>query len=154
MEVLAVVSTVATLASAVTGYSAARQEGASQAAAARYNAEQAQEQAAITQTQTAADVERQRRENLVRTGQAVAASGAGGGLSGSALDVIASNIQQQELDILNIQQQGKLKERSLLQQAGLDLATAKTAKRTSSVKAAGALLGGTAQAAGRAAPLF
>lgn len=123
------------------------QQANAESAALEYNAELALKNAGITRTETEADVERQKRENFLRTGKTTAAAAATGGLTGSALDVLASNAAQQELDILNIKQQGKLREEAYLSQARLDIAGSKNVKVAGKLAAASTVLTGVADVA-------
>lgn len=142
MAVLPIIAAVASLAGAAVGALGQVQKGRAEADAAIYNANIAKEDATIAASQTEADVARLRRENLVRTGEAVAK----GGVGGSNADLLASNIMEQELDILNTEYQGKLQQRSLLNTANLDLMRADPAIKQSRYAAAGALLGGVSGA--------
>lgn len=144
---LMTIASVTSAISGVVGAIGAIQEGNAAEAAANYNATIARQDAEVSRQQTAADVERQRRENYLRAGATRAASGVSGGLTGSALDIGLSNAAQGELDILNIQQTGALQQRSLLNTASLDEMQGKAASRSSKLKAAGSLLGGASQAA-------
>jgi hypothetical protein len=126
---------------------AALQQGESEAQAAEYNAQKAREEASIVSSQTEADKERARRENLVRSGALRA--GTTGNLTGSSLDLLASNVAQQELDILNIENQGYLERRSLLNSANLyDMSAASSRQsaantsRGSSIASSSAILSG------------
>lgn len=125
----------------------ALQQGEAAESAAQFNATVARQDAQIVKQQTAAEIERTRREGLVRSGAAVAAAGRGGSVTGSTLDVLSSNIAQQELDVLNIGAEGVLKERQLLNTANLDISQGRAAKQASKLQAAGSILGGVSKAA-------
>lgn len=135
------------IAQGVTQAAAITQQSEAQARAAEFNSEIARKNAGIQATQTEADLERTRRENVSRSGSVRAAAGASGGLTGSNLDILASNAAQQELDILNIKQQGKLREQALLQGAKLDIMEAKSTRKAGKLGSAAAILGGAAQTA-------
>lgn len=101
-----------------------QQQAAAQAA--EFNAKIAQENAATVASNTAAEAAKADRERRLRSGANIAGSGGSGNLS--FLDIAMDNAAQEELNILTIKQQGLLKERSYLQQAGLDLAEAQGAR--------------------------
>ena len=115
-------------------------------AAAQYNANMARQDAGIAETQTQADILKTRTEQGVLTGKLKAAAGITGGMTGSNLDILSSNAVQQELDILNIKQQGALKKRGLLSQASLDISAGENAKKQSKLAAAGTILSGIGNA--------
>lgn len=158
---LAIIGTGLSLVGTLTGAAGQATQGVSQqqqyessARASEFNAEVAQRNAGIQRTQTAADIERTRRENFIRAGAARASAGALGGLTGSSLDLISSIAAEQELDVLNIKQQGQLREDALLQGAQLDIFEAKGARvagesavAASKVAAASTVLGGLGKAA-------
>jgi hypothetical protein len=121
-------------------------EGNATNAAAEYNANMARQDAGIAATQTAADIAKTRTTQALETGSLKAKAGITGGMTGSNLDILSSNAVQQELDILNIKQQGALKQRSLLSQASLDTAAGKNAKKQSKLAAAGTMLNGIGNA--------
>lgn len=137
------------------GASAVEAEGVklqseSEARAAEFNANVARRNAGIQETQTQADIERGRREARVRQGSARAAAGALGGLQGSALDILASNAAQQELDIMTVKQQGALRKQALLEGSQLDIFRAQTSRQAGKLGSAAAMLRGTAQLFARA----
>lgn len=115
-------------------------------AAAEYNANMARQDAGIAQTQTVADIQKTRTQQEQVTGTLKANAGVLGGMTGSNLDILSSNAVQQELDILNIKQQGELKKRGLLSEASLDVAAGKNAKKQSKLAAAGTMLQGIGNA--------
>lgn len=144
---LIAVAAVAAAGSAVMGAAGAKQQANAEAGAAQFNASIAREDAAISETQTQANIDRQGRENIARRGSQVAAAGASGGLSGSSFDIISDSVVQQELDILNIRHQGDLQKRGLLNTAGLEDARAKNVKKAGNIAAASQLLGGVSKVA-------
>lgn len=119
-----------------------------------YNANTAREDAGIAATQTTADVAKARTSQALDTGKFKAAAGVTGGMTGSNLDILSSNAVQQELDILTIKQQGALTQRSLLNQAGIDIAGAENAKKQSRLEAAAAMLGSASKAAATASSSY
>ena len=122
------------------------QQSEAQARASEFNARVAREKAQLQKAQTAADVERQRRESRLRLGAVRAAAGAQGGITGSALDIIASSAVQEELDILNIQQAGQVAEQDILTGARLDVLEAEQARTAGKIGAASQILGGVTSA--------
>lgn len=123
-------------------------QGNADMAAAEYNANIARQDAGIAASQTAADIAKTRNEQKQVEGQLKARAGVLGGLTGSNLDILSSNAVQQELDILNIKQQGALKQRALLNEASLQLAAGQNAKKQSKLQAAATMLEGTGKAIG------
>ncbi len=127
-----VVSTVGTVmtigsvvGSAVSGMNAAKQQAASEAGAARFNADVAQQNIGITKAQTDQQVkDLQRTQYLARGTNVANAGGSGLGLSGSSLDVLADNAAQGQLDILNTKYQGDLTVRGYQNSANLDISQA------------------------------
>lgn len=106
----------------------AREQARSEEAAAQTNALLAKKNADIQFYQTRANVAKVRRESRSIQGSSVAAAGALSSLSGSNLDILASNAAQLKLEELNVQQQGNVREVALRQGAQLDLITAGNAK--------------------------
>jgi hypothetical protein len=133
---------------AATAVSVSQQAEAAEEAA-EFNARIGRRNADIQAEQTRSDVERARREGLVRSGAVRAAAGAAGGLEGSALDIAGSSAAQQELDILNIGKQGKLREEALLQGAQLDILRAQGERRAGQAGTAATLLSGAGTLATR-----
>ncbi|TXH10048.1 MAG: hypothetical protein E6R04_06350 [Spirochaetes bacterium] len=141
---------------AVQNANAARVEGAAQqaqleaqASASRFNAEVAKQNAAITAEQTKANLEKADRERRIRLGRNVAAASASGTGAGSFGDILQSSSAQEELNLLTIRSEGLLKERSYLQNAALDTASAQNAlnqvplvKSAAKTKSASAILSG------------
>lgn len=119
-----------------------KQQAESQARAAEFNAEQAQEKAGIQRTQTKADVERAGREARSRAGSSRAAAGALGGI-GDFGDVLESNAIQDELDILTIKQRGAVAEKDLLTGARLNIMEAQSSRQAGKIGSAAAILRGT-----------
>lgn len=112
----------------------------SSAAASKANAQIAANNAAIAESQTEAQLERQRKVGLITSGAARAVAGSRGLGTGSAYDILSDNAAQQELDLLNIKYEGLLKKTGYLQTAALDKANAKSTRRNMPYLAGGKLL--------------
>ena len=147
--ILGAVGTAAMVVSGATQAAGIGQQARAQAQAAEFNAQAGQEKAGIQRTQTSADIERQKREARARQGAARAAAGASGSLEGSSLDILESNAIQEELDILNIKQQGAVAEKDLLTGARLDILESKNARASGKLGSAAAILGTTAKVANK-----
>jgi hypothetical protein len=115
-------------------------------AADQYNADMARQDAGIAATQTTADIAKSRASAESTNGTLKANAGLTGGLTGSNLDILSSNAVQQELDVLNLKQQGAIQQRNLLSQASLDVAAGSNAKKQSKLAAAGTILNGIGNA--------
>ena len=120
-----------------------------QAQANEFNANVARENAKIVEGQTAAALSKADRERRMRLGANIAAGGASGTGVSSAGDILQSNSAQEELNLLTIKSEGLLKERSYLQNAALDDASALNTrnqiplvKSAAKSKSAAALLSG------------
>lgn len=132
---------------AVSAISAIRQGQAAKAAAA-YNAQIGEQNAAVAR-QEAADAARQAdREKYLRLGAIRAAQGHAGGAGdeGSVLDVLADVAAQSELDRQNIIYRGELKARGYANTAALDTFSGQNAQSASYLKAGTELLSGGANA--------
>lgn len=116
-----------------------------QARAAEFNASVAQEKAGLQKAQTQSDVASQKREARARAGKAKAAAGGLGGVEGSVLDILASNAVQEELDILTLQQRGKVAEKDILTGARLDILEAQQARSGGGLASASSILGGVSK---------
>lgn len=88
-----------------------------------FNARIARENAALVGKQTAAQLEQADRDRRLRVGANIASGGASG--IGQSFDILQSSAAQEELNLLNIQSEGLLKQRSFQQSASLDTASAK-----------------------------
>jgi preprotein translocase subunit YajC len=126
------------------GFSAL-QKGMAESQSHSYNSRVAAENARIAREQTAQQVEQEKRQNYLRTGAAVARSG---GMTGSAMDIIADNIAQQELNILNIKHTGLMKERSYSMESKFERRQASSAKIGSLMNAGSAILTGVSKIGG------
>ena len=93
-----------------------------QAQADAFNADIMERNARIVEGQTQAAIEKEDRQKRLRLGNQIA-QGSVGGLSGSALDIIRDNTEQEVLNILTIKQQGLLESQSLKEQAALTRAS-------------------------------
>lgn len=129
--------------SSVMQAAAIRQQSEVSARASIYNAEIGKRNAQIQETKTRADVQSARRNARAMQGAARAAAGVTGGLQGSALDILASNAAQQELDVLNIRQQGELQKTAFLEGAQLDTMRARSARTAGRIGSAASILRGT-----------
>lgn len=110
---------------AIKAESAAQQaQLAAQAQANEFNANVARENAKIVEAQTAAELSKADRERRMRLGANIAAGGASGVGVSSAGDILQSNAAQEELNLLTLKSEGLLKQRSYLQNAALDEASA------------------------------
>ena len=118
--------------------SAQQAQLAAQASANEFNAKVARENAAIVEGQTQANLSKADRERRLRLGANIAAGGASGVGMDSAMDILQSNSAQEELNLLTLKSEGLLKQRSYLQNAGLDEASAaNTRNQIPLVKSAG-----------------
>jgi hypothetical protein len=111
---------------------------AAQAQASEFNARVARENAAIVEGQTKAATDKANRERVLRLGANIASAGASGTGLDSAMDILQSNSAQEELNLLTLKSEGLLKQRSYLQNASLDDASAaNTRNQIPLVKSAG-----------------
>lgn len=132
----------------VSAYGAYRQ-GKAQQASAKYNQQLQMRNAEIAKQQAALDAQQQDRENRLRLGAAEAAAGAsGGGVAGSALDIIADNARQGELQKEQILFSGATRAAGFEGQAQLSGMEAEAAGTGAVLGAAGKLAGGAAGAVG------
>ena len=123
------------------------QQGQAAKAAANYNAQIADQNAAIARQQTELRDQQQARENYLRLGAIRAAAGANGNTNaGSVLDVVADVAMQGELQRQQIRYGGKLQERDFGNTAALDRTAGKQAVTNSMYQAGSDLLGGASQA--------
>lgn len=108
--------------SAAANAQAQAKAAAASAAAATYNANLADQNAAITREQEKAAVEAQQRTTARDIGRIIAAYGASGVQSdnGSPMDVLADSARVAELDKLTLQYNYELKARDYENQASLD----------------------------------
>jgi len=92
---ISTLASVASLGSTFIGMQGQKQQQKAEAVSNRTNA-------AIEATNSANQEIATRRDQYLRTGANVAAAGAGGGQTGSALDILADNAAQDELNIIGI----------------------------------------------------
>lgn len=118
-----------------------------QADADAFNASVARENAQIVEQQTTAELEKADRERRIRIGKNIASGGASG--VGQPLDLLMSSAAEEELNLLTIQSEGLLKQRSFEQTAALDTASSKNrlnqipmVKSAGKARSASAILGG------------
>ena len=119
-------------------------QGQQQAAASRYNAGVAENNATAARQSAAYEEARQREKVQAQQGQARANAGASGlQFTGSPLDVIAQNAENAELDSLAIRDGGTLRSNAYQAQAAGDRAAADAAELGGFVGAGTAVLTGT-----------
>lgn len=118
-------------------------KGSAESNAANYNADVSSQNAAMTRSQGAAAVEKQRRENERALGSIKASYGASGvTMDGSPMDVFASSAAEAELDAQNTAYNYEVKARGYDSEATLSRSRAKSAATGAVFSAAGQLLGG------------
>jgi hypothetical protein len=123
-------------------------QGQAAKAAGDYNAAIAEQSAQFARQDAALQMQQQDRENRMLLGHNIAAAGASGiKASGSVLDVLGDAAQQGELQRQNIFRQGEMKAAGYQNTANLDRMQGDAAQQASYYQAAGALLGGGANAA-------
>lgn len=109
-----------------------------QAAADRFNADIAAQNAEIVEGQTRAELEKADRERRLRLGANIASSGGSGVGMDSALDILQDNAAQEELNLLTIESEGLLRQREFTTQEELLRASASnTANQVPLVRSAG-----------------
>lgn len=146
------VETVAAAAPFLTGGFAALQavgaiqQGQAAKAAANYNAQVADNNAAMARAQAAENARRQRIMGAKALGSIRAGYGASGvTLEGSPLDVLEESAMNAELDALSIEHAGLVKSLGFQNEAALDRFGGRNAARAGYMGAASALLGGGAR---------
>lgn len=147
-ETAAIIGVAASVAgAAVTAYSAI-QQGDAAAAAARYNQQVADQNAAAAKQQAEQDAQIQKAQSQQLLGAQAAAYGASGVTNeGSALDVLGNTASNAELARQTILYKGQLKAAGYSDEAILDQANAATAESNATFSASGALLKGFGTAA-------
>lgn len=115
---LGTLGTIASLGSSFLGSKSQQKQGKAQQVATRTNA-------AIDRTNSAEQEIATRRDAYMRTGSNIAAAGMGGGATGSALDILADNAAQDELNIIGIRRNSAVTQ---------DLATSNITASKSSAK--------------------
>jgi len=139
------VGTISTIGSMVSGVQAARSEGAVAKATANYNAQIANQNASLANQQTALEVRERQRANYLSRSENINHAGHA---SGSVLDILASNAEASEMDILNTKYNGLLQQNAYLNNASLERARGANAKRASRIGMGTALLNGMGKIAG------
>lgn len=130
-------------AAAISAISAIKQGQAAKAAA-KYNAQIAEQNADLARQEAADQAVQQRRENYLRLGAIRAAQGHSGGTgdSGSVLDVLGDAAAQGELERQDIVYRGELKARGFTNTATLEEFSGRNAQTAGYLKAGSALLSG------------
>jgi hypothetical protein len=139
-SVVSAVSTIAGVASNFLGGQAESQTYYAQAAASDFNAGVNEQDAAIAADQEKAELAKLDRERRIRAGKITAQSGG----TGNALDVLADNAAQDELDILTTKYNTKLTQRAFLNNAQLDRLSASGARTSAKLTTGASILKGTA----------
>ena len=136
--------TVTMLTIASTGLQAisAIKEGQAASAEAKYTSQVADRNAQISQQQTEQALETQDRERRLRRGAAMASAGASGVGIESFGDILSSSAAQEEMDLLNIKNEGLLQQQNFQSESAFAKAKGKQAKSNSYLKAGAAILGG------------
>lgn len=146
LETIATIGSLAGTAFSVVG---ALNKASAESSAAKTNAEVSRQNAVAASEQAAAEEARQRRIARQVQGAGRAAVGASGvSLEGSPLDILEQNAINEELDALNIRYRGQLAARSANIEADQYSLSARTAKTSGYLSAAGKLLSGAASAYG------
>ena len=112
----------------------------------KLQAQISEQQAELMKLQQALVTEKQDRERRLRRGANIAAAGASGTGIESFGDILQSSAMQEELDLLNIQSQGLLKERDFKTEARLSKARGSAAKTGAFLSAGSQILGGASRA--------
>jgi len=118
------------------------QEGQAASANAKYESQVAMRNSEISQQQTAQALETQDRERRMRRGTAMANAGASGVGIESFGDILSSSAVQEQMDLLNIKNEGLLQQQNFESEAAFAKAKGKMAKNQSYMKAGTAILGG------------
>lgn len=127
-------------------------QGQSAAAAGRYNAQMADQNAIAAQEQATAAAAIQQEHAKKQIGATIAGYGASGvTMDGSPLDVLAESASSAERDKQNILYKGQLQAAGYTDQAQLDSAAASNAAASGYMSATGILAGGGAKIAGMGA---
>lgn len=141
---------IAEVAAAAVSVYAAVQSGKQQAAAAKYNQKVAEQNAQAAREQGAEAALQKQRQTAQKIGAMQANYGASGvdASTGTPLDVLTDSVRQGTLDSLTTQYQYNLRAAGYTDTSTLDGMESKNATTSGYLNAAGAALGGTAQAAG------
>ena len=119
------------------------QQGNAAKAAADYNASMLERNAEIERSQANQREEAKRREARGLLGkQAAAFAQSGGGLDGSAADVMKQSATYAELDALTLRYEGDMRARGFENEARMERFAGKQARKAGYFKAAGSILSG------------
>lgn len=122
------------------------QQGSAAKAAGDYNASMLEQSAAVERQQTAAREDAKRRETrMVLGSQRAAFAQSGGGLGGSAADVMQQSAINAELDALTLRYEGDLRARGMQADATSERFAGKQAQRQGYFSAAGSILSGAGE---------
>lgn len=145
MAFLPAIAAVASIAGSALSAVGAMQQGKAAAAAANYNAKVNEMAAVAEKDAAAAEAEDRRRKLMGQRSTSIAARGASGvALAGTPLMVDEDMLGEIELDVARVGQRGAAKAVQYQNQATLDRATARSAKRAGAISAGASLLGGIA----------
>ena len=145
MAFLPAIAAVASIAGSALSAVGAMQQGKAAAAAANYNAKVNEMAAVAEKDAAAAEAEDRRRKLMGQRSTSIAARGASGvALAGTPLMVDEDMLGEIELDVARVGQRGAAKAAQYQNQATLDRATARSAKRAGAISAGASLLGGIA----------
>lgn len=126
------------------------QQGRARADASEFNAQIAEQNAALARQQGAENADRTRREGRRRAGAIRAAFGASGvSLEGSPIDVLTDQAVENELDALTAENQGLLQSTAFQNTASLDRANARNSRTGAIIGAGASLLSGASQIGSR-----
>lgn len=121
------------------------QQGNAEKAAADYNADMLRRSADIERQQAVAREEAKRRETAGILGrQRAFFAQSGGGMGGSAADVMQESAINAELDALTLRYEGDLRARGFESEAAMEKFKGKQAKRAGYMNAVGSILSGAA----------
>lgn len=127
----------------------ALQQGRAAQNAAQYNASMMDQAATVERQQASVREDAQRQQARLLLGEQRAAfAQSGGGMGGSAGDVMQQSAINAELDALTMRYEGELRARGLNAQAEGERYSGRTAKQNSYFSAAGSILSGAAMAYG------
>lgn len=122
------------------------QQGSAARAAGDYNATMLEQSAAVERQQTAAREDAKRREaRMVMGSQRAAFAQSGGGMGGSAADVMQQSAINAELDALTLRYEGDLRARGMQTEAASERFAGRQAQRQGYFGAAGSILSGAGQ---------
>jgi hypothetical protein len=134
------------IAAAATKAVGAIQQGNAAKAAGDYNAAMLEQGATAERQQTSAREDAKRREaRMVMGAQRAAFAQSGGGLGGSAADVMQQSSINAELDALTLRYEGDLRARGMQAEATSERFAGKQAQRQGYFAAAGSILGGSGE---------